>query len=239
MDKQIHLLVIVDDASLSRALQLGLRTEGCVLDVAHTAADGLTRATGRPYDVVLLDLHLGSDQGMNLLLQLRRQGVSTPLLALGAKTGPTHVVRALDAGADEYVTTPVSPEEIAARVRALVRRSAPVPPVVLTFENVAVNIVTHQAFVSGRQLHVTPKEFSLLHHLLRHPGQTVSRTELLEKVWEMHFDPGSNVVDVHVSRLRTKLHQAGADVVIEAVRGAGFTFVARPADDQGENGVVA
>lgn len=199
----------------------------------------MTRAGGNAYDVILLDLLLQDAQGTDLLVRLRREGVTTPILALGGKAGPAYVVRALDAGADEYVTRPVSPEEIAARIRALVRRAAPTPPVVLTCENVAVNLVIHQAFVNGRPLRVTPKEFSLLQHFLRRAGETISRSELLEQVWDMHFDPNSNVVDVHVSRLRTKLHQAGAAVQIEAIRGAGFALGARPAGQSRESDVVA
>jgi DNA-binding response OmpR family regulator len=110
---------------------------------------------------------------------------------------------------------------------------------VLTFENVAVNIVTHQAFVDGHQLRVTPKEFSLLQQFMRRVGEAITRTELLDKVWDMHFDPGSNVVDVHVSRLRGKLHQAGATVQIDAVRGTGFILAARPAAASGGSDVVA
>ena len=239
MNPSLHLLVIEDDAALARLLHQTLGAEGYTVDLARCGADGLTRAAGHAYGIILLDLQLGDIPGIDVLGRLRRDGIATPVLALGTKSGPVHVVRALDAGADEYVTKPVSPEEIAARVRALIRRHAPVPPVVLTFENLAVNVITHQAFVAGRQLHVTPKEFSLLYHFLRHQGMTISRAELLQQVWEMHFDPGSNLVDVHISRLRTKLHQAGAEATIEAVRGAGFTFAARMASGGGESDVVA
>lgn len=231
--------MIVDDSAVARFLQLALHAEGHVVDVVATPQDGLARAAAREYEIILLDLLLRDSQGMDLLVRLRRDGITTPILALGGKAGPAYVVRALDAGADEYVTRPVSPEEIAARVRALVRRASPAPPVVLTFENVAVNIVTHQAFVDGHQLRVTPKEFSLLQQFMRRVGEPITRTELLDKVWDMHFDPGSNVVDVHVSRLRGKLHQAGATVHIDAVRGTGFILTARPAAASGDSDVVA
>jgi DNA-binding response OmpR family regulator len=237
MTAVLRLLVVEDEPALARLLQASLGSEGYQVEIVSSGQEGLARATGGRYEVVLLDLTLRDVQAIDMLTQLRQEGVTTPILAIGDRTGPAHVVRALDAGADEYVTKPVNPDEIAARVRALVRRAAPVPPTVLTFANVALNVVTHQAFVSGLQLHVTPKEFSLLHTFLRRHGEVISRSELLERVWEMHFDPGSNVVDVHVSRLRSKLHQAGATVVIEAVRGAGFHFAAR--QGPAESNVVA
>ena len=239
MSQSLHILVIEDEPALARLLQGSLQCEGYLVSVAGSAHEGFSRATSGQYEVVLLDLFLRDAAGLDLLSRIRREGVTMPVLAIGGKAGPAYVVRALDAGADEYITKPVSPEEVAARVRALVRRATPVPPMVLTFENVAVNIVTHQAFVDGRPLHVTPKEFSLLHTFMRRHGETINRAELLERVWEMHFDPGSNVVDVHVSRLRTKLHQAGAAVMIEAVRGAGFNFTARQVSDPAESDVVA
>ena len=237
MTTTLHLLVIEDEPALARFLQTALRSEGYQVETVGSGQEGLARAMSGRFGVVLLDLLLRDVQGIDLLTQIRREGITTPVLAIGGRSGPAYVVRALDAGADEYVTKPVSPDEIAARVRALARRAAPVPPTVLTFANVALNVVTHQAFVGGRQLHLTPKEFSLLHTFLRRHGEVISRSELLERVWEMHFDPGSNVVDVHVSRLRSKLHQAGATAVIEAVRGAGFHFTARP--DHAESNVVA
>ena len=235
----MRLLVIEDDARLARFLQLNLRAEGYVVDLAVSGQEGLARATRGGYEVILLDLLLRDIDGFDLLVRLRQDGVATPVLALGEKAGPAYVVRALDAGADEYVTRPVSSDEIAARVRAIVRRSRPVPPLVLLFENVALNIITHQAFVDGQPLRLTPKEFSLLQQFMRRLGETITRTELLEQVWDMHFDPGSNVVDVHVSRLRSKLHDAGAGVQIEAVRRAGFVLTARPLAAEGRRHVVA
>jgi DNA-binding response OmpR family regulator len=237
MTETLHVLVIEDEPALARFLQAALRSEGYQVETVGSGQEGLARAMSGRFGIVLLDILLHDAPGIDLLTRIRREGITIPVLAIGGRAGPAYVVRALDAGADEYVTKPVSPDEIAARVRALARRTAPVPPTVLSFANVALNLVTHQTFVGGRQLHVTPKEFSLLHTFLRRHGEVISRSELLERVWEMHFDPGSNVVDVHVSRLRSKLHGAGARVAIEAVRGTGFHFTERP--DQVESNVVA
>lgn len=236
----MHLLVIEGDPSLARLLQSTLKAEGHAVDLAASGQDGLARAVRTTYDIVLLDLLIRDMQGFDLLHCLRQEGIATPIIAVGDEAGAAHVVRALDAGADEYITRPVSPDEVAARVRALMRRASPVPSVVLVSGNVTLNIMTHQGFVDGRQLRLTPKEFSLLNQFMRNQGEAINRTELLEKVWEMHFDPGSNVVDVHISRLRTKLHQAGANVLIEAVRGAGFVLAAKAeVEVSGEQNVVA
>jgi DNA-binding response OmpR family regulator len=236
----LHLLIIEDDPAFARFLQAALKTEGHAVDVAASGNEGLARAAWHGYEILLLDLLLRDMQGLDLLHRLRQGGVSAPIIAVGGSSSAAYVVRALDAGADEYVTKPVTAEEVTARVRALMRRSAPVPPVVLVFENVTLNIITHQGFVNGRQIRLTPKEFSLLHQFMRRQGEPISRTELLERVWDMHFDPGSNVVEVHISRLRGKLHQASANVVLEAVRGAGFVLSSKVETSAGgERHVVA
>ena len=235
----MHLLVIEADPNLARLLQSTLRAEGHAVDIASSGREGLARAAADSYEIVLLDLLLRDIAGHDMLHRLRQDGVSTPIIAVGGKAGAADVVRALAAGADEYVTKPLSADEVAARVRALMRRTAPVQAVVLTFENITLNIITHQGYVAGRQLRLTPKEFSLLHQFMRRQGEPISRADLLEKVWEMHFDPGSNVVDVHISRLRSKLHQAGATVLIEAVRGAGFQLTNRPLVEPTGETVVA
>lgn len=236
---EMRVLVIESDPGFAVFLQSSLRAEGHLVDVASSGLEGAALANGAVYDIVVLDLHLRDTQSTDFLLRLRQDGVTSPILAVGSKLGAANVVRALDAGADEYVTRPVGAEELAARVRALGRRGTPVFPVVLPLENVVINIVTHQAFVGGQPLRLTPKEYALLHMFLRRHGETISRAELLENVWEMHFDPGSNLVDVHVSRLRTKLNQAGARLYIEAVRGAGFTLMPSAPDRTRESDVVA
>lgn len=237
----MDILVIEDDPVAGRILQLALNAEGHTVDLASSGQEGLARAVSRPYELVLLNLLIRDVQGLQLLERLRQEGVSTPIIAVGGGASAGHLMRALDAGADEYVTQPLIPDELAARVRALMSRAAALPAAVLGVENLTLNLITHQAFVDGVQLRLTPKEFSLLHQFLQRQREPLTRTQLLETVWEMHVDPGSNVVDVHLSRLRSKLQQAGANVVIEAIRGAGFVLTAGrgPAPRAGKANVVA
>jgi len=176
------------------------------------------------YDAIVLDLGLPDRNGLTILQSLRKEGRSTPVIVLTAANESASTVRALDAGADDYLTKPVVIEEFRARMRALVRRGGARRTEQIAAGNVVLNRLTRQLLVNGKECTLTAKEFQLIEHLLMHRGQVVTRAELLEKVWDMHFDPGSNVVDVHMTRLRKKLEKAAADLTIAARRGQGFVL---------------
>ena len=208
----------------------GLREEGYAVDVAADGAQGRMLASVHEYDAILLDYMLPDGTGLQVAQALRREGRATPILMLTGNNSPADVVRALDAGADDYVTKPCDMGVLKARVRALLRRGGASRMERLALGGVAVDRVHHEATVDGGRLQLTPKEFSLLAYFLEHAEEVVTRTDLLEKVWDLRFDPGSNVVDVHVARLRAKLRQRGARARIATVRGAGFRFTAESAD---------
>ena len=201
-----------------------LEQEGFVVDLAVTGNEAQTLAFVNDYDAIVLDLALPDRNGLTVLQALRKEGRSTPVVVLTGNTESASTIRSLDAGADDYITKPIVIEEFRARMRALVRRGGAKRTEQLACGTVVLNRLTRQVIVSGKECNLTAKEFQLLEHFLMHQGQVVSRTELLEKVWDMHFDPGSNVVDVHVTRLRKKLEGAGADVKITAKRGQGFVL---------------
>lgn len=224
-------LLVEDDAPFAFLAQSVLEQEGFAVDVAATGRDGLSLALVNDYDCIVLDLGLPDQHGVTVVQTLRRAGRDTPVLVLtGSADGPT-TVHTLDAGADDYVTKPVSVELLRARIRALVRRGGAQRTENLALGNLVLNRLGRQLFVKGAEVRLTAKELPLLEQLLLHAGEVVSRTELLERVWDMHFDPTSNVVDVNVTRIRRKLQAAGADVVIEARRGVGF--VVKVASAQG------
>ena len=217
-------LLIEDDAPFAFLVQSVLEQEGFAVDVARTGSDGLSLALVNVYDCIVLDLGLPDQHGVTVVQTLRRAGRDTPVMVLtGSSDGPT-TVHALDAGADDYVTKPVSVELLRARVRALMRRGGAQRTENLALGNLVLNRLGRQLFVNGREVRLTAKELPLLEQLLLHADEVVSRTELLERVWDMHFDPTSNVVDVNVTRIRRKLQAAGANVVIEARRGVGFVL---------------
>jgi two-component system, OmpR family, response regulator len=199
-----------------------LEQEGFAVDHALTGNDAQTLAFVNEYDAIVLDLALPDRNGLTVLQALRKEGRSTPVIILTGANDSASTVRALDAGADDYVTKPIVVEEFRARMRALVRRGGARRTEQLTAGNLTLNRLTREALVNGAPCELTAKEFQLLEHFLLNHGQVVTRPQLLESVWDMHFDPGSNVVDVHVTRLRKKLEKAGADLKITARRGMGF-----------------
>ena len=213
---------------VARVVTRALDSAGYTVDVSENATDGLSRAKGAEYDAILLDLELPDRDGLDVLRQLRAAGLTTPILIMTGRDDDEHVVRGLDAGADDYLLKPVSTDVLKARVRAAVRRGGSGQPDQLVLGDLVVDRLGRQVTGAGNAIALTPKEFSMLEFLLLRAEQVVPRAELLEHVWHMRFDPGSNVVDAHVARLRQKLRQAIALPEIRTVRGVGFTLSAKP-----------
>jgi DNA-binding response OmpR family regulator len=217
-------LIVEDDPTSSLLSRHVLEQEGFAVDHVTTGNEAITLAMVNEYDAIVLDLGLPDTSGLMVIQALRREGRSSPILVLTGASDAQMTVRALDAGADDYVRKPPVPEELRARVRALVRRGGAKRTEQLSCGNLVLDRLSRQLFVDGTEVALTAKELPLLEHLLLHRDEVISRTELLERVWDMHFDPGSNVVDVNVARIRRKLTAAKADVVIAARRGVGFVL---------------
>ena len=218
----MRILVVEDDRKVAGFIEMGLREEGYAVDPARDGDEAIVLAHVNDYDAILLDLMLPKKNGLQVAAELRREGRGTPILMLTARDATEDVVRGLDAGADDYLTKPFKFDELLARLRALVRRGGATRVERITAGPLELDRLKHQAYVGGKALDLTPREFQLLEHFMMHKDDVVRRTELLEKVWDMHFDPESNVVDVHVGNLRRKLREAGYDGLIRTVRGVGF-----------------
>jgi DNA-binding response OmpR family regulator len=219
-------LLVEDDPTMALLVKQVLEQEGFAVDSVTTGNEAQTAAFVNEYDAIVLDLGLPDRNGLTVLQNLRKEGKKTPVIVLTGSKDSGTTVRALDTGADDYTTKPIVIEEFRARLRALVRRGGATRSEQVACGNVVLNRLTRQVLVAGKECALTAKEFHLMEHFLLHRGQVVTRAELLEKVWDMHFDPGSNVVDVHVTRLRKKLEGAAADIRIAAKRGIGFVLAA-------------
>jgi len=226
----MKVLVVEDDRKVAGFIEQGLREEGFAVDVAGDGEEGTMLAHVNDYDVILLDLMMPKKNGLQLASELRREGRSIPILMLTARDSSDDIVRGLDAGADDYLTKPFRFDELLARLRALMRRGGAKRTDLLRYGPIELDRLKHKVKVKANKLDLTPKEFHLLEHFLLRPEEVVRRTELLEKVWDMHFDPESNVVDVHVGNLRRKLRQAAGANLIHTVRGVGFRLQV-PGDD--------
>ncbi len=227
----MKILVVEDDRKVAGFIELGLREEGYAVDVARDGEEASTLAHVNSYDAILLDLMLPKKNGLQVALELRKEGYKTPILMLTARDTTDDVVRGLNAGADDYLSKPFKFDELLARVRALVRRGGAQRLERLSYGALELDRLEHQARAGSNVLDLTPREFRLLEHFLLHPEEVVRRTQLLEKVWDMHFDPESNVIDVHVGNLRRKLSDAGHPNLIQTVRGVGFCLKAPDASE--------
>jgi two-component system, OmpR family, response regulator len=214
----MRVLVVEDEAKLAALLRQGLRREGMAVDVASTGEEAVMRATATEYDVILLDVMLPGQNGFQVCRRLRDSEVWSPTLMLTALDEIDDRVRGLDSGADDYLAKPFSFQELLARMRALIRRGAPPRPTLLTVGELRLDPAARLVSYRGRQLELTPREFSMLELFMRHPGQVLTRFDLLEHVWDDSYENRSNVIEVYVGYLRDKLDRQA----IETVRGVGY-----------------
>lgn len=222
----MRILVVDDDQGILKLVARVLRDEAYAVDTASTGEEARTLALVNEYDGIILDLQLGDRHGFEILQELRRNGRHTPVLLYSGRADTETIVRGLDAGADDYVVKPVTNEELRARVRTLIRRGTGGARVgeQSSVGNLTLNRLTRRVTCSGSDVSLTSMELKLLEHLMLRTGETVTRSELHDKVWDMHFDPSSNVIDAHVARLRKKLQKAGASASITTRRGMGFVL---------------
>ena len=216
------MLVVEDEIRMARLLKRALEEEGHAVDIAVSGADGLWLATENAYGTIVLDVMLPDFDGFQLCRRLREKGQWAPVIMLTARDTVGDRVRGLDAGADDYLVKPFSLAELAARLRALARRDDRSRPVVLAEGDLKLDPAAKRAWRGGTELRLSPKEFALLELFLRHPGDVLTRSQIIEAVWDFAYDGGSNVVDQYVNYLRRKIDTPFGRHDIETVRGMGY-----------------
>jgi DNA-binding response OmpR family regulator len=220
----MRVLIIEDNPKMAGAIQRGLRDHGYAVEVCHSGFEGEDLAAVEKFDVILLDLMLPDRDGVDVCRNLRRRCVDTPVLMLTALSGTDDKVAGLDAGADDYLTKPFEFEELLARIRALLRRGEASEGRHLRCEDLELDLYTRRAKRGETEHELSNKEFALLEYLMRNPNRVLSRTQIAESVWDMNFEPESNVIDVYVSSLRKKLDRGFDKELIHTVKGAGYRF---------------
>ena len=221
----MRVLVIEDDAEVAGYIVKGLSESGHVADRAANGKDGLFMATSESYDAVIVDRMLPGLEGLQVVEAMRRAGNKTPVLILSALGDVDQRVRGLRAGGDDYLAKPFAFSELLARLEALHRRgSTSAPQTKLVVGDLEMDLLAREVKRAGKPIDLLPREFRLLEYLMRHAGHVVTRTMLLEAVWDYHFDPQTNVIDVHISRLRQKIDKGFDSTMLHTVRGAGYSL---------------
>jgi two-component system OmpR family response regulator len=218
----VKILLVEDDRQTADYIAKGLREHGHVVDRTDNGRDGLYMATGEPYDVMIVDRNLPKMDGLSLVKAARGSGTRTPALFLTTMGGVDDRVAGLEAGADDYLVKPFAFAELLARVGALARRPPIVAQTELRVGDLEINLLARTVSRAGQRIELLAQEFKILEYLMRHAGEIVTRTMLLEKVWDFHFDPKTNIVETHISRLRSKIDKGFDKPLLHTVRGAGY-----------------
>ncbi len=222
----MKILLVEDDRTVGQYVHRGLGEQGFQVDLVTDGAEALDAAAHATYELVILDLRLPGMTGLEVLRTLRDRGNTVPILVLTAQDALDFKVQALRSGADDYVTKPFAFEELLARVEALARRPKQIAPRALRVGDLELDLGTRDVTRAGRRLELTPKEYAVLEYLMRHAGRVMSRTLITEYAWDYHFDPGTNIVDVVINRLRKKVDQGQTTRLIHTVRGVGYVIKA-------------
>ena len=220
----MRILVIEDNPKLLSAIKRGLQEQGHIVDATEAGFEGEELAASTPYDAIVLDRMLPDRDGVDVCRNLRRREVRTPILMLTALSATSHKVEGLDAGADDYLTKPFEFEELSARVRALLRRGQATESTELTYDDLVLDLLARKVARSGNRIKVSAKEFSLLEFMVRNPDRVLPRTLIAEKLWDMNYEPSSNVIDVYVSSLRRKIDRDFEKKLIHTIVGVGYRF---------------
>ncbi len=224
----MHVLVVEDEKKTAALIRKALEAAGMTVEVLHRGDEVVPRATTTAFDAIVLDIMLPGHDGVTALRLLRARHVATPVLLLSARGEVDERVNGLDAGADDYLPKPFVLAELIARLRALARRGAGRAPAKLSVGDLTLDTLTRVAHRGTAAIPLTPREFRLLEYLMRAPGTVRSRSAILENVWDYHFDPGTNIVDVCVKRLREKIDDGTRPKLLHNVRGEGFVFRPEP-----------
>jgi DNA-binding response OmpR family regulator len=220
----MRILLAEDVGKVARHIQQGLVAEGYSVDIATDGDEALWLAEIHPYDVLVLDVMMPCKDGFTIVRQLRRKQVTTPVLFLTSRAEVEDRVRGLDAGGDDYLTKPFSMAELLARLRALLRRQRPQASNVLRVADLELDLVSHKAARGGEKIELTRREFALLEFLMSSSPNPVSKTAIVEHVWDQHFDSQTNVVNVYIKHLRNKIERQGWRPLLHTVRGVGFAL---------------
>jgi heavy metal response regulator len=221
----MKLLIVEDDKDIARFVKKGLMENSFSVDVTPDGEEGLHFAAHRNYDLIILDILLPKMDGLEILKRLRGIGIQTPVIFLTARSSEKDIVQGLDLGADDYISKPFSFNELLSRIRAMLRRGKGESiPSRIQIANLALEVDGHRVYRDKVKIELTPKEYMLLEYLMKRPGQVITRTMISTNVWDYHFDPGTNVIDVHVSHLRNKIDKGFEPKLLHTVKGIGYVL---------------